>query len=372
VLPWWDGFLAIANKELTHAFRNKAMLKTLVLSQCLNLGVLAWIDLTVRELPTVIVDQDRSEQSRELVQLIGATGTFKIKYLTSSTDQARSHIRAGRAKVAVVIPPDYARLRTSLGNARVLALVDGSDAASSAQAAASLEGVAAHVNVQTQREAVATAPRVTAHAVLLFNPQGRTSSFMLPALLAVLLAEFYTGLGMMSLGRERQGGNLERLVMTPMSLTGLILGKLAPWFGIGVVNAIVYLLVSRFLFGVPIRGGVPVLLASTMLYVLTCVAIGSFLAAGAKGPGDAQSKLFFFYYPVIWFSGYIFPLSSLPKVFLPVAYALPQTHFIEIIRGICLRGATASDLWPHLAYFTLAPIVLTAWSVRRFSRSIMQ
>jgi ABC-2 type transport system permease protein len=368
---WWYGFAAIVKKEILQTLRNKTRLRMLLLFQCLDFAMLVGIDVTVREVPAVLVDQDHTDESRALVERISATGTFDLKYATTSTDQARDHIRAGRARVAIVIPPDYGRVRQMNGDAHLLALLDGSDSASSGQAAASLQGVASRLNLEAQQEVVEATATTTPHAVLLFNPQGSLSSFMLPGLLALILAESYAVFAMRSLAGERDAGNLERLLMTPMSHAALIFGKLIPWFLLGVANGVLYLLVSRFAFGVPIRGSVMLLFFALSLYVLTEVTLGAFIAAGAESAGDAQGTLFYMGFPVFWLSGYIFPLASLPKVLLPVSYALPETHFIEIMRGICLRGADATELAPHLLYFAIAPIVLTVGSIWRFSRSIM-
>jgi ABC-2 type transport system permease protein len=371
VWRWFVGFWAIAQKEIAH-FRNRKYLKAMVISQCLDFAVMAWIDITARELPTVIVDQDHTSESRELIERVAATKTFDIKYATSSTEQARGHIRAGRAKVAVVIPSDYGRMRAGRGTAQILAIIDGSDGATSAQAAASIQGVAGRMNLEAQQESVNATPQLTPHAVLLFNPQGSMSSFMLPGLLAIILSNFYMAMAAASLTSERDGGNLERLLMTSMNHSALILGKLAPWLLIGVLNAASYILVTHFGLGVPIRGSLVLLVVTVMLYVLTTVSLGSFVAAGAPNGRVAGASLFYIGFPALWFSGYIFPIASLPVVLRPISYALPHTHFIEMMRGICLRGADASELAPHLIYLIVAPILLMIGSVWRFSKSIMQ
>lgn len=368
----WQAFWAIAYKEFVQASRNKAMLRLLITLQILDFTMLAWIDITVRNMPAAIVDQDHSSESRELIERITATGTFDIKYLTSSTEQARSHIRSGRARAAIVIPPDYGRLRAAGAEARILALVDGSDSSSSNQAITSIEGVAARMNLMAQHEVVQPTSFITPHAVLMFNPQGRMTSFMLPGLLAIILGSGYGYLAVRGLAGERDGGNLERLLMTPMSYTGLILGKLAPYFIMGVLNGCIYLLVMRWGFGVPIRGNIVLLVVVMTLYVLTVLSLGSFLAAGAANSGEAMGKWNLINFPTLMLTGYIFPLSSLPKLLLPISYLLPATHFIELMRGICLRGASAYELAPDILYLIFAPIVFTLLAARKFSQTIMQ
>lgn len=371
----WQAFWAIGFKEILHATRNKASMRMLVITQVLQFTMLAWMDLSVRNMPTVIVDQDRTSESRQLLEHIAATHTFDLKYITSSMEQARGHIRAGRAKVAVVIPPDYSRERAAGRAAQILVLADGSDSMSSSQAIAAIEGVAGGMSLEAQATGVRTgdrSPKLIPHTVLLYNPQGSIPSFMLPGLLAMLLGSAYSMRAMASLAHERDAGNLERLLMTPMNYSGLILGKLVPWFGIGLINAVLFILVMRFGFGIPIRGSSVLLFAVTALYVLTIVALGSYFAASTASAGAAQGRWHLTLFPATMLSGYLFPLASLPKLLLPVSYALPHTHYIALMRGICLRGASAGELFPHVAYLVIAPLLLIVMAARRFRHTVMQ
>jgi ABC-2 type transport system permease protein len=368
---WWRGFRAIVWKEVTQLVRDKPRMRLFVLLQVIEFVALAWIDTTIRNVPAVIVDRDHSAESREFLARVNMTGTFRVAYSTSSVEQAREHIRAGRARMAIVIPPDFRRARASGATADVLVLVDGTEAGASRQAIAAVEGAAARVNIESEQASADPVPGIIPHSVLMFNPQGSTASFLLPGLLAMLIANAYSARSMRSLVIEREMGNLERLLMTPMSYTSMIIGKLVPWFVLGVANGAIYLVAMRFLFRVPIRGSTSVLALAIALYVITCVALGSFIAAGAASFREATSNRNTLLFPGVMLSGYIFPLSSLPKVFLPIAYLMPQTHFIEVMRGTCLRGATLSDLAPNFIYLALAPLLLTIGAARRFSRSVI-
>jgi ABC-2 type transport system permease protein len=360
-------FLAVAHKELLQLKRDTIIVRALALAQCFDVAAIAWIDTRVRNLPLVVVDQDRSADSRHFVHRIAATHTFKIDYLTSSTEQARGHIRAGRAKAAIVIPPGFADKRGSAQDAQILTLVDGSDSASSEQAIAAIDGVAAQMNVQAADEGVGA---IEGLSVPLFNPDASIPMFMLPGLLPLLLFSYY-GNRALSLVTEREEGHLERLLMTPMSYTGLILGKLVPYFIVAMVNGLVYLILMRWVFGVPIRGDLALLVGAMVLYVLTCLSVCSYIAASSRTGRDAFMKLMIFIFPSEMLSGYFFPLSALPRWLLPVSYSLPQTHFVEIMRGICLRGAGAVDLAPHIAFLAVAPFVLLFAASWRFARSVM-
>lgn len=370
-----QAFWGIAYKEFVQAFRNKAALRTLVILQIMDFVMLAWIDNSIRNIPTVIVDQDHTAESRRLTERLRATQVFETAYVTTSTEQARGHVRAGRARVAIVIPPDYARTRAAGEESRILAIIDGSEQTQSAQAMGAVEGLAAQMNFEMEQELVddqSDQGTITTHPVMLYNPQGSVANFMLPGLLAIMLGNGYSFFAMNGLTRERDGGNLERLLMTPMNYNGLILGKLAPWFAMGVINSILFLLVIRWGFDVPIRGSLALLMFVVVLFILTSLAFGSFAAAGAKNGGEAMLIWSLVLMPTTMLTGYIFPLSSVPKWLLPISYALPHTHFIELMRGICLRGASAKELAPHILYLIIAPIFLTVGAARRFARSVMQ
>ena len=368
---FWATFFAIARKEFMQLRRNKMIVRMVATLQITQLVLLGFIDTNARDLPTVVVDQDQSSYSRELVQKLRATETFDVRFSTSSIAQARGHIRAGRAKIALIIPPEFHRERARHAESHILALVDGTDATASGQALSAIDGLSAQIKVdteQTEREPAVSS--VVPHSILLFNPKGLTSNFVLPGLLAIILMNAYMGLPAMALVRERQNGTLERLLMTPMSFTGFMIGKLAPYSIAGIANASVLLLAMRWLFHVPIQGNPILLLGACAIYLFTVLAVGMYIASTAPSEQAVGVKAGQLGMPMMFLCGYIFPLSSVPKWLLPVAYALPPTHMIEIIRGIALRDASISDLWVHFLYLFLAPVVLLTVAVKKFTGTI--
>jgi ABC-2 type transport system permease protein len=366
---FWTMFLAIAKKEVIHATRNKASLLGVLTFQIAYLFLLGFIDMTAENMPTVVVDQDLSSESRELMQQLESTRTFRVKFFTTSIDQARDHLRAGRASVAVVIPPHYHRDRVAGGEVSILVLVDGTDAVASQQALGAIGGLAAHINIETQRRdaGVTGGTVLVPRSVLMFNPQGRNADFILPGLLAFIISVGFTIVIMFAIVRERVEGTLDRLLMTPMSPTGLILGKLSPYLVFGFFDTLLYTAAMRFGFGIPIRGSFILLVVLMLLYILTILSFGAFIGSGARSFEEANMPMNLVQIAATFLTGYIFPLSSLPKVLLPIAYLLPPTHMIAVLRGLCLRGAGVLDLLPHIVYLVLAPIILIALAVRRFN-----
>lgn len=365
----WRSLVAVAQKEIVHAKRDKMALRQLVVMQTLQLVMLGFIDTTVHDLPMVVVDQDQSSESRELLAKVAATGTFDVKYRTNSQGQARDLIREGRASVALIVPSDYHLHRARGEPASTLVLVDGSDPVASNQAIASINGLAGQMNVESAGAANAS-PALVPHSIILYNPQGRTSNYLLPSLLAIMVGTAFLMLSANALIRERDRGNLERLLMTPINLTGLMLGKLAPYFIIGLIDVAVFLLVMRWVFLVPINGSMVTLAVAMVLYLLTVLSLGTFLASSARSAAETGGRAALFTLPNFFLSGYIFPLTSIPKFLLPISYLLPATHMISVMRGIVLRGAGFTDLLPDFLYLALAPAVLTVLSARRFAASV--
>jgi ABC-2 type transport system permease protein len=320
----------------------------------------------------VLVDQDHTAASRDLFTRLSATQSLDVKFVTSSTEQARGHIRAGRAKVAIVIPPGFGRLAGNGEEAQILALVDGTESSTGAQAVTSVQGVAVKLNTEARATSGASAATITAHIDTLFNPQRRLASFMLPGALAILLGLPYARYVAISVVIERQDGNLERLLMTPMSYLAFILGKITPWLVLGAINAALYLAAIHFGIGVPVRGSIVFVALAIVLYLLTILAMAAWVAAGSRTVGGAVDVFSYLMLPSIMISGYIFPVSSLPRLLRIAAYLLPQTHCIEIMRGICLRDASAMDLAPHLGALAVLSILMALSAAARFKRSVME
>jgi ABC-2 type transport system permease protein len=362
----WSTFVAMFWKEWRGSIRRRVW-GYLILSQVIEIAAIAWLDSTIREMPIVLVDRDHTAESRTLAERLQATHAFKIAYITTSTEQARSHIRAGRAKAAVVIPPEYGRARGSGNPAELLMLVDGSDASVSSQATAALEGL----TVQITSEGTGRKPLLDVRSTLLFNPGANQSWFVLPGLMALLLGNRWAYEGL-NVAEAREAGNLERLLMTPMNNSAFLLGQIAPYVVLIAANGLVYLVVMRFVLGVPMRGEVVALIAGLVLYSMSMMALSSMIAAGAKTYDQAVTNYMMFNLPAMMLSGYVFPLSAVPKFLLPISYAMPQTHFIEICRGISLRGSSVPELGLHFGFLALSSIVFMVAATWRFSVSLTE
>ncbi len=328
-----------------------------------------FIDQTVRNVPMVVVDQDQSQYSRELMDQLRATKTFKITRVTPDPRVARDDITAGRVRVGVVIPPDYHDLRARNLPAKVLVLIDGSDSTVSAQALASVNGIASQLSIETLQKAAPGAEMpLSVQPIILFNPEGRTANFIIPGLVAILLQIVAIVLTALAIVREREKGTLEQLLVTPVHPVGLMLGKLAPYLALGVFEMTLVLFAMRFGFNVPIRGSLIFLFGVAIIYLFALLAMGLLVSARAESQAQAMQQAQMFFLPAIFLSGYIFPVAGLPLPLYLIGRLLPATHMIEVLRGVVLRDASLAELWPNVLALLVISVVLITLSVRRFKK----
>lgn len=369
----WDSFVAVMRKEFVHVVRDRATLMAALSIPIFQLILFGFLDQTVRHVPTVVVDQDRTSASREFVAQLEATETFRVVLVTSDPGEARERIVQGRAKVGVVLPPEFgaARARATPGkHASILVLIDGSDSVVSSQALAAVNGLAAKMNLDAVSERIGTAaePVFDAHPVILFNPSGRTANYIIPGLVAVLLQIVATLLTAVAIVREREKGTLEQLLVTPVHPLGLMLGKLVPYLLLGMGEMTLILLAMRFAFSVPIRGNLVFLFGMAVVYLFALLSLGLFVSTRAKTQAQAQQMSQLFILPSIFLSGYIFPVSGLPWPLYAIGRILPATHMVEIMRGVVLRGAGLMDLLPNVLALMALSAALLGLSVRQFQK----
>ncbi len=365
----WDSFVAVLRKEFTHIARDRGTFVIAMMIPLFQLTLFGFIDQTVHNLPTVVVDQDESRESRELMDQLRATGTFRIKRVTANPNEARSEIAAGHVRVGVVIPPDYHDKRARDLSAKVLVLIDGSDSTVSAQALAAVSGLEAQDRARlVDKNAAPGEGSLAMQPIILFNPDGRTANYIIPGLIAIILMMVATILTTVAIVREREQGTFEQLLVTPIDPVGLMLGKVAPYLLVGVAEMTLILLAMRFGFSVPIRGNLVFLFGMAIVYLFALLSLGLFLSTMATTQAQAMQMAQFFMLPSFMLSGYIFPMAGLPPVLYVIGNLLPATHMIEIMRGVVLRDAGPLELLPHVLALLAMSVVLVTLSVRQFNR----
>jgi ABC-2 type transport system permease protein len=366
----WSSLWAVFAKEILHIRRNRGVLIVTVMMPIMQMLLFGFIDQTVHDVPTVIVDQDRSEQSRELIDKLRATDTFDITRITGNPDEARTAIISAKAGVAIVIPPDFHDKRSRGLEAKILVLIDGSDSTVSAGALASVNGVVADENIRVLSQQARGNP-LSAQPIILFNPEGRTANFIIPGLVAILMQMIAIFLASSSIVREREQGTIEQLMVTPVHPLGLMLGKVAPYMVLGLFETALVLTIMRWCFSVPIQGSLVFLFGIMIVYLAALVSFGLFISVNAKTEREAMQSAQMIVLPSIFLSGYIFPIKGMPFVLQAVGQILPATHMVAVMRGIVLRDAGPTELIGHVAALTVFAVLLVWASVRRVSKITM-
>ncbi len=364
----WPSFRAVFYKEWLHIRRDRTTLIMTMVMPMIQMTLYGWMDTNVRHIPTAICDESHSVESRAFIGQLDASRTFDLSYV-NTPGAARAEVVSSRAMVAVEIPPDYHDRITRGDNATVLVLIDGSESSVAATALGATSGIALSDSLAravARAGAGPSAGQIEARPVILFNPDSRSANYLIPGLVAVLLQMVTSILTALAIVRERERGTLEQLLVTPINPLGLMLGKVAPYLFVGIGEISGILAVMHFVFAVPIHGNLVFLYVMSLVYIFALLAIGLFVSTRAQTAQQAQQTLQLFIMPSILLSGYIFPLASLPFALQIVGHLFPATYFVEIMRGVVLRGAGPVALWRPCASLCAMCIALIWLSVRRF------
>jgi drug efflux transport system permease protein len=367
---------SIVWKEFIQMRRDRATLGMMLGIPVMQLTLFGYaIRQDVRNLPTVIFDASRTQESRELVQQFGATGNFRIRDQVASYREALHRVDTGRARAAIVIPEKYARNIKSGRPAQVQVLVDASDptASQSAIAAAQLVGQRGNVRLISQRAGAAMQPGrlpLDVRVRPLYNPALKSVLFIVPGIIGMILSNLLIIMTAMAIVRERETGTLEQLIVTPLTRTEIMLGKIAPYVLVGLVQLTAVLIVGHLLFRVEIRGSVLLIYGVSLLFVVASLGLGLFISTLVTRQAQAIQSSFFFLLPNVLLSGFMFPREAMPPVAAWVGLLLPLTHFLQIMRGIVLKGVGLEALWPQaLALVGFSTLFIT-FSTLRFRKQL--
>ena len=356
--------LAIVHKELRQLRRDRITLAMIVAIPVMQLVLFGYaINLNLRGLAAGIADQAGTAGSRALVMDMVASGVVRPKRVVETPGALMTLLRRDEIDVGIVVPPDYERRRIERREA-VQVLVDGSD--TSVQFAA-----AQLAQMPLDETARLATPRVAPIGVVAFyNPERRSAVNIVPGLIGVILTMtmvLFTGVAIV---RERERGNMELLIATPLTRSELMVGKVLPYAAIGLLQTTVVLALGTWLFHVPIRGSLlDVYLAATLL-ILANLTLGLLISTRAQSQFQAMQMTFFVFLPSILLSGFMFPFSGMPRPVQWLAEVLPLTHFLRLIRGVMLRGATLVELWPDVAALLGFTAVMMTAAILRFRKRL--
>jgi ABC-2 type transport system permease protein len=366
-------------KEILELRQDPRIFSIIFLAPIIQLTVLGYAATTdVKNVPIVIVDADRTAASQALIRRFSASGTFTIVNVTSDANAIDDYLQRATAWMALSIPRGYGADLATGEPVQVQVVADGSDASSTniaiGYAANLVAGYAQELVEARARGTTGGAPAVGGidpRVRIWFNPTIESRYFMLPGIFALLLLVITSNLSSMAVVREREVGTLEQLNVTPLGRAQLIFGKLLPYAAIGMIDALIVLTVIVFWFHVPLRGSFWLLMAMSCIYLLTTLGLGLFISTISSTQQQAMmTSTFFFMTPMLYLSGFVFPIENMPAVIQPLTYLIPLRYFVIILRGIFLKGVGLETLWPQaVALFAWGVVILTL-SVLRLSKRL--
>ena len=374
----WKRLTSLIRKEFIQIIRDPrtlAMTFVIPVVMMFLLGYAATND--VRNIALVVLDQDRTPASRQLIDAYRVADYFVIAGYVTSEAELRTLIDNNAARAGLIIPPGYGRKLAGWQPGQVAFVLDGSDPtmASTALAAATMIGQAQSTKLAVERLAARGQPASLQQAIdvrtmVWFNPGLISAYYMVPAMIGIILQYLTTMLTATSIVRERERGTIEQLIVTPLRSWELVVGKLTPYVLIAFLNTIEVLTMGVIIFGVPINGSLALLLALTALFLVTTLGTGLLISSVANTQQEAMLTTMFTILPAIFLSGFFFPLAAMPIWLQVISYVIPLRYFLIIVRGIVLKGVGMAALWPEtLALAIFATVVMSA-AVLRFRKSL--
>nr|WP_255771596.1 ABC transporter permease [Microbulbifer guangxiensis] len=360
---------AVLIKELRQVRRDRVTLAMIVVIPILQLVLFGYaINMNLRHLPAAIVDQAGTSGSRQLLMDMLATDIIHPVSDARTPEQVMDLLRRGEIQVGVVIPQDFER-RLATGESAVQVLVDGSDTVVQSAARQLAQMPVVRVDRERQLNSVPL-PESPFSVVSFYNPQRVSAINIVPGLIGIILTMTMVMFTAIAIVREHERGNMELLIATPVSGAELMTGKVLPYGFIGLIQTSLVLLCGMWLFGVPIRGSLLDVYLAAILLILANLTLGLLISTRAKSQFQAMQMTFFVFVPSILLSGFVFPFEGMPEPAQWIAELLPLTHFVRLIRGVMLRGAELTELWPDVLALIVFIGVMMTLAILRFSKRL--
>lgn len=366
-------------KELLQVKRDKKMLVIIFMAPILQLIFLGYAaNMDVNIVHTTIYDQDKTETSRNFIERLVETGYFKIDYYAKNYEEITDLLEDGKTLVAIVIPKDFEKKINRRETTQLQTLFEGSDASKASMALGYIQGVSTRFSQNLIMETkdklgmkISLSGSLTPEVRVWYNPEMKSRIFMVPGILGLVLMISTISLMSMAIVREREIGTMEQLIVTPIKKYQLLLGKLIPFTMIGFVILVIVMIIMTQWFGITVRGNVLFLLFAAFLFILSNLGIGLFISTVSKTQQQAMmASVFALMMPMIYLSGFAFPIENMPKFFQYITYAIPLRYFITIIRGVVLKGIGFSSLWLETLILFGMGVSILVLSANRFSKKV--
>jgi len=364
--------LELVRKELAQFRRDRLMMVIILVSPVMQLTILGLAaNFDLQEMPLVVFDRDGSEESRALTERFFLGDEFRRAPVPVHEGELERMVDRGDASAVAVVPERFSADLARGTMPELQFVVDGSEAIAAGLAARVASRIVADFTADYLGQAGTRTETVTADISVLYNPTLESRKFFVPGILALVLMVITMLLTSIAIVKEKENGTLEQLIVSPLRPRQIILGKLLPFAGVGFLDMLLVLGVAVFGFGVVPAGSVALLLVLSLLFILTTLGLGLFISTVSATQQQAMmTAMFFVMMPMMFLSGFVFPIENMPEVVQWLTYLLPLRYYFTIIRGIFLRGVGMEVLWPQALGLFVFGITFLAISAARFRKRL--
>lgn len=374
----FNRFLSIVKKEFIQVKRDPISLRIPIMMPIVMMLIFGYaVNTDVDNIPTAIFDQSKTQESREYIDKLTSSNYFKVKYYVTSEKELSDLIDGNKAKVGLIIPSDFSNEMSKGNTPQTQLLVDGTDptiartAMNSGKLVSEMYSRSFKENALKKLGASASKqPGIDINVKVWYNPNLESTKFTIPGLVGLILQNITIMLTAFALVREKERGTIEQLIVTPLRPVELILGKLVPYVIIGYACFLFALLICVFWFGVGVSGSVGLLLLLGFLFVYCSLSIGMLISTFAKNQMQSMMVTILILLPSILLSGFVFPREAMPLVVRSISYAIPLTYFLEIVRGIILKGVGIEFLVNDVIALSVFTLVILSLATLRFKKSL--
>lgn len=371
-------FMTIIRKEFIQVKRDPISLRLPILMPIVMMLLFGYaVNTEVDKITTVVFDQSMTQESREYIDLFTSSGSFVVTSYVSSENEMSEMIDDGKAKAGIIIPSDYASLLKKKAEPQTQLIIDGTDPTTARTALNSgiliSQVYSLDLKQNTMKKLGVSAgalPGVNLNSRVWYNPNLKSTRFTIPGLVGLILQNITIMLTAFALVREKERGTIEQLIVTPIQPIELILGKLVPYVIIGYGGFLFTLSLCVFWFRVGVSGSLVLLLLLGFLFVYCSLTIGMLISTFANNQMQAMMVMVLVLLPSILLSGFIFPREAMPPVISALGYFIPLTYFLDIIRGIMLKGVGMSFIWDDVVALSVFTVLILTVAVLRFRKSL--
>jgi ABC-2 type transport system permease protein len=370
--------LAVLKKEFIQLRRDKRMAPILFISPILQLLLLGYAaNMDVRDIPSVVCDQDRTPQSRSYLDAFFHSGYFSRREDVGQPSQIDVRIDRGDAAMALIIPRGFGERLLAGKGATAQIIADGTESQSATIGLNYAAMITSRFSQSLLAETFVRLRGAGLQPVLIrpevrvfYNPDLKSRNFLVPGVLGLILMVMTMMLSSMGIVREKETGTLEQLIVTPIRPGQIILGKLLPFLVIGIVEVVLITSLVAFGFRVPLRGSGLLLGGISLIFMLTTLSLGLFISTISRNQQQAMLTAVFFMIPMILLSNFVFPVETMPRFFRAVTAVVPIKYYFSVIRGIFLKGSGWAELWDEAAAMAVFGAVVLTLSIARFKKRL--